>query len=229
MTIQLKDTSEGSFMIIGICGLIGSGKGTVADFLVEQRGFTKISFADKLKDGVASVFGWDREMLEGNTPESREWREKVDPYWSTETGNPVTPRLVLQLFGTDCMRNGFYDGIWVSLVKKKLLDNPTGKFVIPDVRFENEANMIKSIGGEIWRVKRGDDPEWWTIAQTQLRQLNSKKKTENIVVAHKMEDQYPDVHISEWAWANVDFDAVIENKDSVEFLKNRVLSHLASK
>jgi|TARA_R110000803_G_scaffold53702_18_gene110154 hypothetical protein len=230
MTIQFRDTfNKGSFMIIGICGLIGSGKGTVADFLVEQQGFTKLSFADKLKDGVASVFGWDREMLEGNTTGSREWREKVDPYWSTETGSPVTPRLVLQLFGTDCMRNGFYDGIWVSLVKKQLLDNPTGKFVIPDVRFENEANMIKSIGGELWRAKRGDDPEWWPIAQTQLRQQNQKKKTNSIVVAHKMEDQYPDVHISEWAWCNVDFDATIENNGTVEFLKNRVLNHLASK
>jgi len=231
MTIQLEDAfkNKGSFMIIGICGLIGSGKGTVADFLVEQRGFTKISFADRLKDGVASVFNWDREMLEGNTDESRAWREKVDPYWSTETGHPITPRLVLQLFGTDCMRNGFFDGIWVSLVKKQLLENPDSNFVIPDVRFENEANMIRSIGGKLWRVKRGTDPEWWDIPQTQMRQLNNKKKTESIVVANKMEDKYPDVHISEWAWANVEFDAVIENDSTVEFLKNRVLSHLVSK
>ena len=42
------------------------------------------------------MFGWDREMLEGDTEESRDWREKVDPYWSTETGNPITPRLILQ-------------------------------------------------------------------------------------------------------------------------------------
>lgn len=231
MTIQLEDAfkNKGSFMIIGICGLIGSGKGTVADFLVEQRGFTKISFADRLKDGVASVFNWDREMLEGNTGESRAWREKVDPYWSTETGKPITPRLVLQLFGTDCMRNGFFDGIWVSLVKKQLLENPDSNFVIPDVRFENEANMIRSIGGKLWRVKRGTDPEWWDIAQTQMRQIKNKKKTESIVVANKMEDKYPDVHISEWAWANVEFDAVIENDSTVEFLKNRVLSHLVSK
>ena len=65
-------------MIIGICGLIGSGKGTVADILVEEHKFEKISFADKLKDGVATVFNWDRSMLEGDTKESREWREKVD-------------------------------------------------------------------------------------------------------------------------------------------------------
>lgn len=230
MTIQLEDAfKKGSFMIIGICGLIGSGKGTVADFLVERRGFTKISFADRLKDGVASVFNWDREMLEGDTEDSRAWREKVDPYWSTETGHPITPRLVLQLFGTDCMRNGFFDGIWVSLVKKQLLENPDSNFVIPDVRFENEANMIRSIGGKLWRVKRGNEPEWWETAKTQMRHTSNKKLSEHIVVANKMQETYPDVHISEWAWANVEFDAVIENNSSVEFLKNRVLDHLVSK
>ena len=101
-------------MIIGICGLIGCGKGTAADILVEQHGFTKISFADKLKDGVSTVFGWDREMLEGDTDDSRQWRETQDEFWTKETKRTITPRLVLQEFGTDCMRNGFFDGIWVS-------------------------------------------------------------------------------------------------------------------
>ena len=43
-------------MLIGICGLIGSGKGTVADILVRDFKFKKISFADKLKDTVAHLF-----------------------------------------------------------------------------------------------------------------------------------------------------------------------------
>ena len=63
-------------MIVGICGLIGSGKGTVADFLVNDKGFTKLSFADKLKDSVATLFDWPRELLEGDTEESRQWREQ---------------------------------------------------------------------------------------------------------------------------------------------------------
>ena len=67
-------------MIIGICGLIGSGKGSVADILVENHNFEKLSFADKLKDGVASVFSWDRDMLEGDTDRSRIWREKEDEF-----------------------------------------------------------------------------------------------------------------------------------------------------
>ena len=78
-------------MIIGICGLIGSGKGSVADILVQEHNYKKISFADKLKDGVASVFGWDRQMLEGDNAESVKWREQKDEFWTKETGNEITP------------------------------------------------------------------------------------------------------------------------------------------
>ena len=128
-------------MIIGICGLIGSGKDTIADYLIKRHNFQKLSFADKLKDSVATMFDWDRSLLDGKTDQSRQWREEIDKYWSNDTGREITPRLVLQLFGTECMRNGFYDGIWVSLTKKKILDNPMQNFVIPDVRFPNEAKM----------------------------------------------------------------------------------------
>ena len=83
-------------MIIGICGLIGSGKGTVADILVE-RNYKKISFADKLKDGVAEVLGWDRAMLEGDTDSSREWRELQDAFWSKETGKEITPKISITI------------------------------------------------------------------------------------------------------------------------------------
>jgi len=196
-------------MIIGICGLIGSGKGTVADILVQDYNFTKLSFADRLKDGVASVFGWDRSMLEGETETSRAWREEKDPYWSAELGKDISPRLILQLFGTECMRNGFYDGIWVSLVKKHIVDNPNKNFVIPDVRFENEANMLKSIHGEIWRVRRGPDPVWFRM-YTDLGQ------------------EPTDVHKSEWAWANVKFNKVIDNNGTLLQLRSQVKGHLAS-
>lgn len=196
-------------MIIGICGLIGCGKGTVGDILVENHGFTKLSFADKLKDGVATVFNWDRQMLEGDTVESREWRETQDEFWTKETGRTITPRLVLQEFGTDCMRHGFNDGIWVSLVKQELVKYPNKNFVIPDVRFPNEANMIKSIHGEVWRVRRGQDPVWMRMYQ-------------DIGVEPK------DVHESEWRWANVDFNNVIYNDLGIEELKSQVKDLLVS-
>ena len=196
-------------MIIGICGLIGAGKETIADHLVNDHSFVKLSFADKLKDSVATMFDWNRDLLDGKTEQSRKWREQMDPFWSMELKHEVTPRLVLQKFGTECMRDGFYDGIWVSLVKKKLKDNPQINWVIPDVRFENEANMIQELGGEVWWVKRGQLPMWFRMYQD----IGQKPK---------------DVHASEWAWANTNFNAVFENNATINSLKNQVQDHLVS-
>jgi hypothetical protein len=196
-------------MIIGICGLIGSGKDTVAQQLIDNHNFVKISFADKLKDAVAVMFNWNRELLDGKTDESRAWREKEDAYWTAETGRSITPRLVLQEFGTECMREGFFDGIWVSLTKQHILNNPDTNFVLPDTRFPNEAKMLYEIGGEVWRVKRGQDPVWFRIYQ-------------DVGVEPK------DVHPSEWAWAHTKFTQTIENNGTLEQLRNQVQDHLVS-
>ena len=196
-------------MIIGVCGLIGSGKDTVAQYLIDNHNFVKLSFADKLKDAVAVMFNWNRQLLDGKTDESRAWREKEDAFWTAETGRSITPRLVLQEFGTECMRNGFYDGIWVSLTKQHILNNPDTNFVIPDVRFPNEAKMLYEIDGEVWRVKRGNDPVWFRIYQ-------------DVGVEPK------DVHPSEWAWAHTKFTQTVNNNGTLEQLKSQVQDHLVS-
>ena len=54
-------------MIISVTGFIGSGKDTIADYLVAEHVFKRESFAVTLKDSVATVFGWDRELLEGRS------------------------------------------------------------------------------------------------------------------------------------------------------------------
>jgi hypothetical protein len=204
-------------MIVGICGLIGSGKGTVADILVEQ-GFTKVSFADKLKDGVATIFDWDRAMLEGDTDESREWREQTDDFWTQETGRTITPRVVLQEFGTECMREGFDNGVWVSLLKKQMIDNP-GNYVVPDVRFRNEQNMIRELGGEIWQVKRGKDPEWFARAIFD----NNNLETSNLMSGY-------DVHESEYKWIDVNtrFDFILNNNSTLLDLQSLVLNQISN-
>jgi hypothetical protein len=198
--------------IIGLGGFIGSGKGTVADFLVDSYGYTKISFADKLKDGVAGVFGWDRESLEGDSADSRKWRETPDHFWTTELGRDITPRLVLQLFGTDCMRHGFDNEIWVLTLKRQLLENPDTNFVVPDFRFYNERDMIRSIGGEVWRVKRGNDPEWVNNA------INDNRYDTTWM------SDYSDIHESEWRWLDYgsEFDQTIMNDSDKSALHNEI-------
>ncbi len=207
-------------MIIGITGLISSGKGTVADILVNEHNFTKLSFADKLKDGIATIFGWDRAMLEGDTTESRNWRETVDEFWTNETGREITPRLVLQEFGTDCMRNGFYDGVWVSLVKQEIINNPQNNYIIPDVRFPNEIQIIKSLDGEIWNVRRGELPDWWGYA---IQDNNNSDST-------LMKDYHPEIHQSEWRWIEKDeqFDRIIQNDDTVKTLYSKISDTLST-
>ncbi len=195
-------------MIIGLCGFAGSGKGTLADILVENHNFCKISFATKLKDVASVMFGWDRDLLEGITDESRAWREEIDEYWSNELEQEVTPRIVLQIFGTDCVRNNLHNNIWVSIVKKTLIDNPDVNWVIPDIRFPNEVNVIQQqLNGLVWWIRRGELPDWYRTAAV-----------DNEIGSNDMLTKYPEVHESEYRWINTQFDNIIENDSSIEEL-----------
>jgi hypothetical protein len=145
-------------MIIGITGAIGSGKDTIADYLVAHHGFKRLSFAGKVKDVAALVCGWDREMLEGLTRESRAWREVVDPYWG------ISPRTALQRIGTEMFRAHIHPDTWVKAVVRVIQGNPGVNYVITDCRFENEIAAIKDLGGVILSVERGVQPTWAAAA-----------------------------------------------------------------
>ena len=203
--------------IIGLCGFIGSGKGTVSDILVKEYGYTKISFADRLKDGTASIFNWDRTLLEGDTVESRTWRDQPDEFWTEELGYDMTPRLALQLLGTDCMRKGFHQDIWMLTAKQQILENPETNFVLPDVRFYNERNVITDAGGQVWQVSRGKPPEWM-----------QKAISDNRYETQWMEDI--DVHESEWRWCDnpSEFNRTLQNDGTKKQLAQQVHNILGS-
>jgi hypothetical protein len=202
-------------MIIGICGLIGSGKGTAADMLVSEQGFHKVSFADSLKDCVGNVFGWPRHLLEGDTDDSRNFREKVDPWWAERLGMPgLTPREVLQKWGTEVCRNGWHQDIWILSMERKMRDL-TSNIVIPDVRFPNEVDMVHRLGGQVWEVMRGEQPLWYVWAR-------SFGKPEHFAEAMKV--KYPEVHSSEWAWRLSHKDHIIRNDGSVDDLRSTISS-----
>jgi len=200
-------------MIIGICGLIGAGKDTVADYLVNIHQFRRESFAHTLKDAVAAVFGWDRELLEGRTKESRAWREQVDPWWSARLNMPdLTPRWVLQYWGTEVARRSFHNDLWIASLENRLRKT-TDDVVISDCRFPNEIQAIKAAGGAVVRVVRGPEPEWYQIAEyaNQGRDMFKEKLS-----SYK-------IHASETAWIGTKFDAEIDNnQDGLDNLYQQV-------
>jgi hypothetical protein len=204
-------------MIIGICGWIGSGKDTVADYLVNSHGFRRDSFASNLKDAVSTIFGWDRELVEGRTKESREWREQPDQWWSERLGMPITPRHVLQQWGTEVCRGGFHDDIWIASLENKIRQRKDN-VVISDCRFPNEIAAIKNAGGKVFWVQRGKLPDWYSCALIDnntngKHSLETKEKKKS-----GMKYQYPNVHASEWSWVGADFDAEISNDGTIEEL-----------
>jgi hypothetical protein len=197
-------------MIIGICGFIGSGKDTAANYLVGWHGFRRDSFAGALKDAVAAVFGWDRELLEGLTTEARAWREQVDPWWAKRLNMPtLTPRWVLQHWGTEVCRQGFHDDIWIAALENRLRTR-AGHTVISDVRFPNEVASIRNAGGRIIWIRRGADPEWCDT-------LVEMRQNTTLGICTDYMQQF-NVHASEWAWVGTRFDAVVDNNGSVDEL-----------
>ena len=188
-------------MIIGCVGFQGSGKDTVADYLCNIYGFKRDSFAATLKDAVAAVFGWDRELLEGRTTESRAWREQVDAWWANRLNMPnLTPRLVLQLWGTEVARRAFHDDTWIASLENKL-SKAHNDIVITDVRFPNEIQAVRNAGGVVIRVVRGPEPAWYDLA------INANSGGQ---IAKEMLADVG-VHPSEWAWIGTKFDAILDN------------------
>ncbi len=195
-------------MIIGVVGFIGSGKGTVADILVDKYSFHKLSFADTVKDATAAVFGWPRGLLEGDTDESRAWRETPDEWWSKRFGYNFSPRLALQMMGTEAGRDVFHKDLWIYSLERKMELYPN--VVIADVRFPNEIKFIQDKGGFVVRVRRGLDPEWYDTAYRANREGNT-----DLMVDYS-------IHYSEWAWIGSIMDHELHNTGTVSMLEGDV-------
>ena len=205
--------------IIGIVGFIGSGKDTVADYLVNTHKFQRESFASSLKDAVSAVFNWDRTLLEGRTSESRDWRETPDTWWSNRLNMNITPRWILQHWGTEVCRIGFHDDIWIASLENKLLTS-NDNIVISDCRFPNEIAMIKNAGGKIVWVTRGDLPSWYNIAVQAAEPSNDE-------IAIQELSRFK-IHPSEWSWIGTKFDTIIDNNSTLEVLYTQANSLIVS-
>jgi len=199
-------------MLIGICGFQSSGKDTIADYLIKEYGFIKMSFASVLKDIISIMFGWSRDKLEGLTKEDREWRETVDSWWSNTLKIPqLTPRYVMQYFATDLFRNQFHPDIWVKIVENKINNLSESKnIVFSDCRFENEINMIVRLGGKIIQVHR--NPPFW---------FYDYRNGVNL-------DEVRALHPSEIEWIKCYSDYDVNNDGTIEEL-HYIIKHIVEK
>lgn len=211
-------------MLIAIAGLIGSGKDTAADYLCTHHGFKRMSFGASLKDAVSVIFNWDRELLEGSTKTSREWREQVDTWWANRLNIPhLTPRWVLQQWGTEVARKGFHDEIWIANVENRLL-NLKEDIVITDCRFPNELAAIKKAGGITMRTHRGEDPYWLPVA---TRYNNTDNPILKETIHDLLVNEYK-IHSSEYSSVGLKYDYHLNNNGLIDDLHKQLENILNS-
>jgi hypothetical protein len=135
--------------IIGLSGYARSGKDTIADYLVENHGFIKISFAGPMRESLYKLNPEIRDM----TGMVYSFQQAVDLFgWEAMKTYFPAYRGLMQRMGTEVGREMFGENFWVDQAIKRI---PEGSIVVfSDVRYQNEADAIKQNGGEVWRIER---------------------------------------------------------------------------
>jgi hypothetical protein len=134
---------------IGLAGWARSGKDTVADYLVDSHGYTKMSFAAPMKEAMYRL----NPRITVNEVTNTALRVGIDVYgWDGIKERSPDARGLLQRFGTEVGREMFGDDFWVNAAIKEIPDG--AKAVFSDVRYPNEAEAVKKLGGKVWRVLR---------------------------------------------------------------------------
>jgi hypothetical protein len=131
-------------MIIGLSGYAQSGKDTVAQILISEFGFTRVAFADKIRELLVQI----DPLIDGT---GKRVSDVVEAFGWEDAKRFHEVRRLLQDLGVGA-RNVFGKNFWVAIATKDL--DPHTDYVFTDVRFTNEANILKELGGHIWRVHR---------------------------------------------------------------------------
>lgn len=206
--------------IVGFFGFKGAGKDSGSQPFLEA-GYKKMAFADSIKDMLSAIFVWDRDLLEGNTNESRVWRETVDTWWAEKLNIPkFTPRRAMTYLGTDVMRKHVHDDLWLNSLHRKMLNRGGDRIVLTDLRHRHEINFAAKVCDSplLFHVVKGEFPAYWPVTSSPDTQYSLDVKRDY------MKEYYPDVHVSEWEWNYFANSSAIriDNNGTIGDLYNRV-------
>lgn len=178
--------------VLGLSGYARTGKDTVANILVEKYGYTRMSFADPMRNalyalnpivGLAHSEYVEEQVDLRYVVDTVGWDSYKESLWGDEM------RALMQRFGTEVGREQFGENFWIDQAMHRIPDG--AKAVFADTRFQNEAKAIRELGGSIWRIERNG-----------IGPVNS--------------------HISEVDLDNYPFDLTIYNDNSLEDLEATV-------
>jgi hypothetical protein len=153
-------------MLIALSGLKGSGKDTAAEVMIEEYGFTRIAFADALREALVVLNPYIDEVVSSDTEyDSVSYvvptplAELVEEYgWDYTKRNFPEARRLLQVMGTEVGRMLFGENVWIDYLVKKYpnISRTNTRYVITDCRFENEAQFVQDAFGKIvWIARPG--------------------------------------------------------------------------
>lgn len=160
-------------MLIAITGHKGNGKDTVGQILAEEYGFKKESFAKPIKDAIQAMTGLSDEQV--NHPQ---WKESPIPGLYN-----LTPRHLMQSLGTAWGRDLIHKNLWADLCIQRIVSHHPRQFVteeyipnwyISDLRFENEHQIVRDVGGYVWRVRRN------SVARNEFSSHESETEMDNL-------------------------------------------------
>jgi hypothetical protein len=142
--------------IVGLIGKKRSGKDTFGGELVTSAGFTRVAFADPLRQAALDLDPFvGRPALPGHLAPMKDVRlsEVIETIgWEAAKDYVPEVRRILEAFGTDSIRK-LDDGFWVRMAVEKIQATET-PVVVTDVRFPNEADKIRELGGLVVRIIR---------------------------------------------------------------------------
>lgn len=131
--------------VVGLTGAAGAGKDTAARILVEAYGYKRLAFADPIKDGLAGLLSLPRHVFDDPTLKER----------PIEHLGERTPRALMQWMGTDVLRKQIGDDVFLRIMAQRIneVEGAAG-VVVTDVRFDDEARLVRSAGGVVVRIAR---------------------------------------------------------------------------